>query len=197
MAQKDVWRLRKQFNDEDTESTNAITQTSFFFLINEKQRSLTKTIFRLRKISPSQQRFSFDEYLGCVCAFASLSETELLRFFYEVYSEDSAANGGSMGESDILKLGRELQAMDSAFSKNVGIATKKMASSRDLFTHQTLLTFQDFERLSRQHMVAFYPLFQLQRNVRAGTLGEPYWVEKTREKVEVELTLRYMARNQV
>lgn len=149
----------------------------------------------MRQLPPSHPRFSFDEYLGCVCAFASLSETELLRFFYDVYSEDSAANRGSMDESDILKLGHELQAMDSAFAKNIGVATKKMASSRDLLTHQTLLKFQDFERLSRQHMVAFYPLFQIQRNVRAGTLGEPYWVEKTREKLEVDLLLRYMGRN--
>lgn len=176
---------------------NSITQAAFFFLINEEQSNLTKTIFRLRKIPSSQQRLTFDEYLGCVCAFASLSETELIRFFYEVYSEDSATNsGGSMSESAILKLGRELQAMDSAFSRNVGVATKKMASSRDLLTQQqALLTFQDFERLSRQHRVAFYPLFQMQRNVRAGSLGEPYWVEKTREKLEVEVMVRYMTRN--
>lgn len=172
-----------------------ITHTTFFFLINEEKSNLTRTIFRLGNVSPSQQRLTFDEYMRCICEFASLSEMELLKFFYEVYNEDSA-NGGTMGEFDILKLGRELQGMQSAFSRNVGIATKKMASSRNVVSQQTLLTFEDFERLSRQHRVAFYPLFQMQRNVRQGSLGEEYWVEKTREKLDVERMLRYMARNQ-
>lgn len=79
-----------------------------------------------------------------------------------------------MGESDILKLGRELQSMQLAFSRNVGVSTKKMASTSNVVSQQTLLTFEDFERLSRQHRVAFYPLFQMQRNVRLGSLSEEY-----------------------
>lgn len=171
-----------------------ITQAEFFFLIQEEQRDLTKTIFRFAKIPPSQPKLTFDEYLCCVCSFASLSEVELLKFFYQVYNE-SDAKGGAMGESDIVKLRRELQAMDSAFTKNVTIATKRMASNRDLLSQETLLTFQDFERLSRQNKVAFYPLFQMQRNVRIGSLGEAYWIEKTREKLEVEQMLAFMARH--
>lgn len=174
---------------------NTITQTGFFFLVNEERSNLTRTIFRLGGVSPSPQRITFDEYLRCICEFACLSEMELLKFFYEVYNDDSA-NGGTMGESDILKLGRELQSMQSAFSRNVGVATKKMASSRNVLSQQTLLTFEDFERLSRQHRVAFYPLFQMQRNVRIGSLGEEFWLEKTREKLDVERMLKYMTRNQ-
>lgn len=173
---------------------NSITQTAFFFLIQEEKRSLTKTIFRLASISPDSQRISFDEYLCCICSFASLTEGELLRFFYDVYTDESAS-GGAMGESEILKLGKELQAMQSAFPKNVGVATRKMASSRDVLTKQTLVTFDDFQRLSRLNSVAFYPLYQMQRNMRIGSLGEEYWIEKTREKVEVDRLLKYMVRN--
>lgn len=65
-------------------------QTALFFLINEERRNLTRTIFRLGNVSSSQQRLTFNEYMCCVCEFASLREMELLRFFYEVYNEDSA-----------------------------------------------------------------------------------------------------------
>uniref|UniRef100_K3WID9 Uncharacterized protein n=1 Tax=Globisporangium ultimum (strain ATCC 200006 / CBS 805.95 / DAOM BR144) TaxID=431595 RepID=K3WID9_GLOUD len=188
---KDVWRLCKQFNDEDIESTNTITQTAFFYLIQEEKRSLTKTIFRLAHIPLSQPKLTFDEYLCCVCTFASFTEVELLKFFYEVYNE-AGATGGTMGESDILKLGRELQDMNSAYAKNVTVLTKRMASN-DLVSQQMLLTFQDFEWLSRQNKVAFYPLFRMQRNVRMGNLGEAYWVEKTREKLEIQQMLAFMA----
>lgn len=158
---------------------------------------MTKTLFRLAKVPPTQQRLTFDEYLQVVCSFASFSNPELLRFFFYVYTSEpnSGTPTGTMVENDIATLGMEMQSLQSAFRNNIRLATKRMATNRDVVTAQTLLTFEDFERLSRQHMVAFFPLVQLQLNVRERTLGKHYWSQRMHANQAVKRLLVHMNRH--
>lgn len=166
-------------------------------MIGESRSQLTKTLFRLAKMPPSQQRLSFDEYLMVVCSFAAFSNPELLKFFFDTYTSEPSTGtaAGTMVENDIAKLGNEMQGLQSAFSNNIRLATKRMATNRDVVTAQTVLTFEDFERLSRQHMVAFFPLVQLQLNVRERTLGKHYWTQRMHENQAVQRLLVHMNRH--
>lgn len=177
--------------------SHSITQQSFFYLIGEDCSQLTRALFRLAKMPLTQPRLSFDEYLLVVCSFASFSEPQVLKFFFDVYTSEPS-NGtaaGTMVENDITKLGVEMQALQSAFSNNIKLATKRMATNRDVVTARTVLTFEDFERLSKQHMVAFFPLVQLQLNVRERTLGRSYWTQRMRENQAVQRLLVHMNRH--
>jgi hypothetical protein len=150
-------------------------------------------------MSPKAQRLTFDTYLHCVASFATFTEPELFQFFFQVYCDNAVGAGSiptthAMGESDLTKLGEDLQVLRTAFAGNVQIATgNAVAVVNQGAVTEGSLTFADFERFSRQHMVAFYPLLQIQRNVRqAGDLGEAFWIQKTGEKVHVQRLLAYM-----
>ncbi|KAJ0400475.1 hypothetical protein ATCC90586_003947 [Pythium insidiosum] len=192
LSKQDVWQLRRAFNSEDTESTNTITLASFFFLINEEKRALTKSLLRLAQLSsPDATRLSFDEFLRCVATFASFTESEVLAFFFEVYATPSETAELLMTEADLQTLTKDLKVAQTAFARNVQVATAK--STRDLQTQRPLLSFAEFEQFSRQHSVAFFPLLQLQRSVReAAGFGEAFWRLRTRERRELELLLAFM-----
>lgn len=183
---------------------DTITQSAFFFLIDEERHNLSRRLFRIAGLPPTQSRFTFDQYLKIVCTFSTFSEPELLKFFFDVFAIDS--QDGSIMVSEIQNLGKELQDANKSTSKNIAIATKRMVSSRNVIEvasaqhHHTqaadsVLTFADFERLVKKNLVAFYPLLLMQRNVRQATLGEAFWNAKTREKKAVHDILHFMAQH--
>ncbi|KAJ0398575.1 hypothetical protein P43SY_003181 [Pythium insidiosum] len=194
LSKQDVWQLRRAFNSEDPDGTNTITLASFFFLINEEKRALTKSLLRLAQLSsPDATRLSFDEFLRCVATFASFTESEVLAFFFEVYtaSSDKRSNRKKMDDSDLQSLADDLKLLQTAFARNVQVAASR--STRDLQAQRSQLTFADFERLSRQHSVAFFPLLQIQRNVRrTAGLGEGFWRAKAVDRTELERLLAFM-----
>ncbi|KAJ0400474.1 hypothetical protein ATCC90586_003946 [Pythium insidiosum] len=169
LSKQDVWQLRRAFNSEDPDGTNTITLASFFFLINEEKRALTKSLLRLAQLS------------------------EVLAFFFEVYtaSSDKRSNRKKMDDSDLQSLADDLKLLQTAFARNVQVAASR--STRDLQAQRSQLTFADFERLSRQHSVAFFPLLQIQRNVRrTAGLGEGFWRAKAVDRTELERLLAFM-----
>ncbi|GLD94098.1 hypothetical protein PINS_up002709 [Pythium insidiosum] len=194
LNKQDVWQLRRAFNSEDTESKSTITLASFFFLIGEEKRTLTKSLRRLAQapsVSTSRDaaatRLSFDEFLRVVVTFASFTEREVLSFFFETYAWPMPLDRAELllSEHDLAMLSNDLQSVPSAFARNVQVATAKSTA---------LLTFTDFEQLARQHSLAFlFPLLQIQRNVRqTAALGEAFWRLKTRERQSLEQLLAFM-----
>ncbi|GLD94097.1 hypothetical protein PINS_up002708 [Pythium insidiosum] len=192
LSKRDVWQLRRAFNSEDPDGTNSITLASFFFLIHEEKRALTKSLLQLASSSPSRNatRLSFDEFLRIVVTFASFSEQQVLAFFFEVYSVAAAAAKNqnaktTMTDSELESLANDLQVLQTAFARNVQVATAKSTAK---------MAFADFERLARQHSVAFlFPLLQIQRHVRqTAGLGEAFWRAKTREREALERLLVFM-----
>lgn len=190
---------------------DAITQSAFFFLIGEERHNLSRRLFRLAGLPPTQSRMSFDQYLTIVATFATFTEAELLKFFYDVYCADTES--GVMLTSEIQSLGDELRAVNKGLAKNITVATKKMVSSRNVMavavasspsanqqqqagTFPAEFTFADFEKLVKKNLVAFFPLIRMQRNLRRATLGEAFWAAKTREKQAVQGMLAYMKEHQ-
>lgn len=193
-------------NNRDT-----ITQSAFFFLIGEERHNLSRRLFRLAGLPLTQSRLSFDQYLTIIATFSTFTEAEVLKFFYDEYCAD--AESGAMLTSEIQSLGEELRAVNKGLSKNISVATKKMVSSRNVMavavaaspaSNQQQLdgmtpaefSFADFEKLVKKNLTAFFPLIRMQRNVRRSTLGESFWVAKTREKKAVQDMLAHMKAHQ-
>ncbi|DAZ98436.1 TPA: hypothetical protein N0F65_001137 [Lagenidium giganteum] len=193
LTKADVWKLRKQFNDQDVDHSGLITQAEFFHLVRETRRPLTKLIFRLAHVPAAKTRITFDEYVSCACQFAALSDTELLRFLFDSYNASSG--GAGLTEKDIGKLAQDFQSMDASYANNITVATQRMVQSRDQMARDGVLPFEDFERMVRANKLAFMPFLQLQRNVRQGTLGEAFWVEKLRCQVILDRLLLFMRKH--
>ena len=93
----------------------------------------------------------------------------------------------------MFKLGEDLQILRTAFAGNINVATTRMATARNLNEAAGILTVADFEKFSRQHMVAFFPLIRIRQHVREGTLGEKYWQSRGRLREKMKYLHSYMA----
>ncbi|TMW56102.1 hypothetical protein Poli38472_008750 [Pythium oligandrum] len=206
MSRQDVWQLRKEFNDEDSDSTDTITLTSFFFLIQEQNRDLTKALLRLavkEGDQPPTRRLTFDEYLRCVVTFSSFTEIQVFQFFFQVYADITQQRSGgttviTVGEDELVQLSQDLQMLQFAFAGNIQVAQAHFAppSASPIGTSMENWTFTDFESFARQHRVAFYPLIRVQHNVRrAGGFSDGYWAKRIKERQVLAHVLTYMKKN--
>ncbi|TMW56101.1 hypothetical protein Poli38472_008749 [Pythium oligandrum] len=206
MTYHDIQQLRKEFDEEDCDHTDSITLTSFFFLIREEQRVLTKALLRLA-VKPGQnppsRRLTFDEYLRCIVTFSSFTEGQVFRFFFQIYTDltkqrRASATVSTVGEDELFQFSQDLQVLNVAFARNIKVATSHRARSPSSASSSMMenWTFADFERFTRQHRVAFYPLIRIQYNVRhTGGHNNRYWVQRAREREAALQLVEYMKRN--
>ncbi|OWZ23549.1 hypothetical protein PHMEG_0001575 [Phytophthora megakarya] len=178
-------------------------------MLHEQPRQLTNGLFEAVGLAHDIKRLYFDDFVLCVATVATWSKGELLRYAFRQFDVDDS---GAMD-------GRELRAFceglknDSSFyfAKNVNIACEKI-TSRDMNDHNSqgsakqfqtaaeieadaLVDLEDLIKGSTEFQVAFYPLIQLQQNVRACSLGETFWGAVMERRQHVELVVKYMRRH--
>ncbi|KAL3674229.1 hypothetical protein V7S43_000187 [Phytophthora oleae] len=193
MTRDDVRQLRRKFDDEDGSHSDTVTIRGFFHLINddkafERSQILTKQLLRLANVTTAVGRVTFDQFLRVVCTFAAFSETQLWRFFYDSFF------AGGIDTVNARRLNEVLRAAGGSYAHNIEMAARHFATNTisPLTGVSTSLTFEDFQELVRRNPVVFFPLVQLQRSVRARTLGEKYWERKVREQELVPPLLAYL-----
>lgn len=171
-----------------------ITQAEFFFMINEEERPISKGIFRFAGIAPDQKFISFDQYALCVVQFASLTKPELFQFVFDLYDDDQS---GSLDEREFAKMSKELQSKQFCFPKNVITAIGILGGdgARGGGTDDGLVDIAQFMKFARNFPVAFYPIVNMQKNIRAATLGESMWSRVVERKMKVQELLSHMRRN--
>lgn len=177
-------------------NSGEITQAEFFFMINEEQRPLTMGIFRFADVPNTQKFLSFDQYLLCVVNFAVLTKPELYQFVFDLYDDDQS---GALDEREFTKMSLELQSKQFHFPANVTMAIKMLEGKegRAAFAPDDGLgALDEFMKFARNFPVAFYPIMNMQKNVRASTLGESRWSRITANKLKAQELLSYMRRHQ-
>jgi len=173
-----------------------ITHAEFFFMINEDERPLTLGIFRFADVPVTQKFLSFDEYLLCVVNFAVLTKPELYQFVFDLYDDDLS---GALDEREFAKMSRELQSKQFNFPANVTMAIKLLEGKEGraaLAPDDGLVDLGEFMKFAKNFPVAFYPIMNMQKNVRASTLGESRWSRITANKLKVQQLVSYMRRHQ-
>ncbi|KAE8899625.1 hypothetical protein PF005_g13972 [Phytophthora fragariae] len=163
-----------------------------------------------RHVGGMLRAFKREEQLGdgeiTTATVATWSKSELLHYAFKQFDVD---------ESGVMD-GRELRAFceglknDSSsslyFAKNVNTAREKIAAREQNhltrgFSGQldidanTVVDLGDLAKGSTEFQIAFYPLLQLQQNVRACALGERFWAEVAQRRQEVEVIVHYMRLN--
>ncbi|KAK1947016.1 hypothetical protein P3T76_001026 [Phytophthora citrophthora] len=193
MTREDVRQLRRKFDDEDGAHSDTVTIRGFFHLINddkafERSQILTKQLLRLANITTAVARVTFDQFLRVVCTFAAFNETELWRFFFDSFF------AGGIDTVNARRLNEVLQAAGGSYAHNIEMAARHFAANAvsPLTGVPTSVTFEDFQELVRRNPVVFFPLVQLQRSVRAKTLGEKYWERKVREQELIPPLVAYL-----
>ncbi|GMF37671.1 unnamed protein product [Phytophthora fragariaefolia] len=207
-----VFALHQAFKREEQLGTGEITTGEFFTMLHEQPRQLTNGIFEEVGLDRDIKKLCFDDFVVCVATVATWSKSELLHYAFKQFDVD---------DSGVMD-GRELRAFceglknDSSFyfANNVNIAREKLAvrdrkqqnqgSTRQLNQSSsrlhidkkpeanTLVDLEDLVKGSTEFQVAFYPLMQLQQNVRACALGEQFWANITVRRQRVEVVVKYM-----
>lgn len=164
-------------------------------MINEEERPISKGIFKFGGIAKDQKYISFDQYLLCVVHFASLTKPELFQFVFDLYDDDQS---GSLDEREFTKMSKELQSKQFCFPKNVKTAIKMLGGAdggRGVGTEDGLVDIAQFMRFARKFPVAFYPIANMQKNIRAATLGESFWSHIVARQLKIQGLLSHMRRN--
>ncbi|GMF12248.1 unnamed protein product [Phytophthora lilii] len=148
MTREDVRQLRRKFDDEDGSHSDTVTIRGFFHLINddkafERAHLLTQELLRLAGISNPVTRVTFDQFLRIVCTFASFSETQLWRFFYDAFFAGGANTVTAHRLSEIL------QAAGGSYAHNIEVAARHFTTNvtSPLTGLPSTLTFEGFEEV--------------------------------------------------
>ncbi|POM59441.1 hypothetical protein PHPALM_31832, partial [Phytophthora palmivora] len=196
LTMSDIRKMKRKYNDNDMYRSGEITQAEFFFMINEDRRPLSAGILKFADVPDTQKFLSFDQYLLCVVNFAVLTKPELYQFVFDLYDDDQS---GALDEREFAKMSLELQSKQFHFSANVGTAIKMLEGKegRAAFAPDDgLVDLGEFMRFAKNFPVAFYPIMNMQKNVRASTLSESRWSRITANKLRVQELLSYMRRHQ-
>ncbi|GAB9466029.1 hypothetical protein Gpo141_00003414 [Globisporangium polare] len=193
LTYRQVAHLRKLFDSEDTFLSGEITREEFFTLIGEEKRKLTLGIFEYVGLEKDIKRLKFDDFVVCVVTFSILTRPELLHYAFTLFDQDAS---GAMDERELREFCGDLKNKGFFFEKNVQIAQKKMVDG-DIKHHgrtggDGLVDYQDIANGSTQFPVAFYPILQFQRNIRAATLGEQFWIQVEERKQRIEVLVHHM-----
>lgn len=193
LTYRQVAHLRKLFDSEDTFMSGEITREEFFTLIGEEKRKLTLGIFEYVGLGKDIKRFKFDDFVVCVVTFSTLTRPELLHYAFTLFDQDAS---GAMNERELREFCGDLKNKGFFFEKNVQIAQKKMVDGdikhHGRAGHDGLVDYQDIANGSTQFPVAFYPILQFQRNIRAATLGEQFWIQVEERKQRIEVLVHHM-----
>ncbi|OWZ23373.1 hypothetical protein PHMEG_0001743 [Phytophthora megakarya] len=196
LTMSDIRKMKRKYNDNDMYHSGEITQAEFFFMINEDRRPLSVGIFKFADIPDTQKFISFDQYLLCVVNFAVLTKPELYQFVFDLYDADQS---GGLDDHEFLKMSVELQSKQFNFSANVGTAIKMLEGREDraaFAPDDGLMDLGEFMKFAKNFPVAFYPILNMQKNVRTSTLGGSRWSRITANKLKVQELVRYMRRHQ-
>lgn len=192
--------LRKLFDAEDTLHTDVITQEEFFTIIGEEKRKLSQGIFEFVGLEKNVKRLKFDDFVVCVITFSALSRPELLHYAFTLFDQDAS---GAMDERELIAFCGDLKNKGFFFEKNVQIAQKKLVGGSGAYgkhdgraLNDGLVDYEDIASGSAQFPAAFYPILQFQRNIRAATLGEPFWAKVAERKQRIEVLVHYMRLNE-
>lgn len=191
LTYRQVAHLKKLFDGEDAFLSGEITQEEFFTLIGEEKRKLTGGIFAYVGLVTDIKRLKFDDFVVCVVTFSTLTRPELLHYAFTLFDQDAS---GAMDERELREFCGDLKNKGFFFEKNVQIAQKKMVDGdiKHGGTYDGLVDYQDIANGSTQFPVAFYPILQFQRNIRAATLGEQFWIQVEERKQRIEVLVHHM-----
>ncbi|KAG6961149.1 hypothetical protein JG688_00009263 [Phytophthora aleatoria] len=196
LTMKDIRKMKRKYDANDMFHSGEINQAELFFMIKEERRPLTLGILQFADVPESRKFLTFDQYLLCVVNFAVLTKPELYQFVFDLYDDDKS---GALDEREFTKMSLELQSKQFHFQANVSMAIKLLEGKegRAAFAPDDgLIDLGEFMKFAKNFPVAFYPIMNMQKNVRASTLGESRWSRITANKLKVQELVSYMRRHQ-
>ncbi|KAG7386013.1 hypothetical protein PHYPSEUDO_000868 [Phytophthora pseudosyringae] len=206
LQKRHVVAMHRAFKREEQLGTGEITTGEFFKMSREHPRQLTKGLFEAVGLARDIKRLCFDDFVISVATIATWSKGELLHYAFKQFDVDES---GLMDSRELRAFCEGLKNDSSFyFAKNVNTAREKLvARDRKNLNNQgsakqlqisndiednTLVDLEDLVKGSTEFQVAFYPLMQLQQNVRACALGEQFWAGVTTRRQHVEAIVQYM-----
>ncbi|KDO30839.1 hypothetical protein SPRG_04740 [Saprolegnia parasitica CBS 223.65] len=158
LTEPDLRKMYKHFCRSDKE---------FFRSVREERTAVGDAVFALIDIDGSGE-LDFSEYVEALGAFCLLNTQEILKFCFFVFDLDKS---GTIEDAELAALLEVLHA-------DGGTSNMKEALERFQFSGDGKIDFREFESLNQQFPTLLYPVYRLQENLRAYSMGEAWWTKR-------------------
>ncbi|KAF1773160.1 EF-hand domain pair [Phytophthora cactorum] len=186
LTMKDIRKMKRKYDANDM--FHSYVRLLFCGIVlhdKEERRPLTLGILQFADVPKSRKFLTFDQYLLCVVNFAVLTKPELYQFVFDLYDDDKS---GALDEQQTIPF--PSKCFD-------GYQASRGQRGRAAFAPDDgLIDLGEFMKFAKNFPVAFYPIMNMQKNVRASTLGESRWSRITANKLKVQELVSYMRRHQ-
>lgn len=166
LTQSDLRTLRAAFNTVDFDGSGSVDPAELLEALQEARTPLTDGIFKLMDLDGNGV-ISFDEYVCCLTTYCLYSESDILRFVFDLFDVDES---GQLDEKEVVELCKAVNEGRPLFAGNFATALQSFDVDED-----GLIDFTEFCALNRKYPTLLYPAFRLQSRMQQMTLGERTW----------------------
>ena len=179
-------RFMGLFEKVDKDHSGKIDVEEFFGYFKMPVTDFARASFKVMDFEKSESgegdgELSYAEFFASLYNYASLTDTSLLKFTFDVIDADGS---GEVSKSELFDMVR-MMYMDKS-GKEVQRTVSQLMNVLDA-DHDGDITFAEFQRAHRKVGTLIYPAFQMQRQLRSRCLTLKFWkaAEKRRNKIEV------------
>ena len=142
LTQKDLRRLKKIFDEVDTEHTGSVSTHKLLVAMNEKPNAFSEKVFASLDLNDNG-KIEFEEFLRMLATYGMFSESDLSHFVFELMNFEG---DGNFSEKDFAELMKIVTVV------SPGRAPKSWASVTKHFdkNNKGYLTKHEFEELEKQ-----------------------------------------------
>ncbi|CAM9555822.1 unnamed protein product [Discosporangium mesarthrocarpum] len=166
LTASDINSLIEHFAEMDSERTGSIDAETFFYHLSWPRNAFADHLFAFMESEDEDGKVDFGDFVKLVCSYSLFGKSDLLRYAYTVYD----GGKGYVSFDDLMSL------LNDIHKTNAGPIERALREA-DISRMQQL-SYKDFLQLDKRFPKMFYPVANLQREIRKRFLGETYWTRK-------------------
>ena len=170
LTHDDMVRLRKLFQDKDSDKSGTLDIDEFYSLFAAKKSPFGDALFKLVDVGGDGDFLSFSEFVEVVTTYCLFGASDILRFAFRVVDED---NSGFVSMEELDKLADFLHKDGPA---NLNTALARIRNKYDKGDGE--VSWENFVQMHREFPFLLHPAFELQEYMMNTVLGRRWWDRK-------------------
>eukprot|EP00903_Cladosiphon_okamuranus_P017842 g16420.t1 len=162
----DVDAFISHFAAMDVDRQGTIEIGAFFEYLEWPRNAFANHLFSFMESADEDGRVDFGDFVKLVCSYCMFGKSDLLRYAYTVYDQGK----GFVSFDDLMSL------LNDVHKTNSGPIERALRDADIARIGQ--LSFNHFLDLDKRFPKMFYPVANLQLEIRKKFLGEAFWLKK-------------------